>query len=594
MKLIPKIVFSGKHNPQEEITDKIKEQFLFDVHKHHLPLGIITMKYSKYLDLLVHTTAFSFLNWSHYEGLLNFNMSDKLLKCLIKTLDYRETVKNNFVELNDCMEEICFGEGFYKNLNEIKEKIEKYAKHYAIAGETLFNLAKNKKGDIIIFDFDKNKKRKLINNTLEEISKEDRIYAVRFMPKKLNDIFINTYENLVCYNDKVLALPSFCQYKKPYIFTREPSFKILSNHARLFKSTFTKKFNKCYCCKEPAVFEYYFCEKCRLKEYKEGKKTVDLSGKVALVTGGRMKIGYMTSLKLLRMGCKVYITTRFPSLAYRNYFMEKDYNEWQKRLNIIGCDFRFMNQVMKMVTFLSSQTRFDFIINNACQTVKPSDEYLKLVSKEEATANKMISDSLGMRMIEDVIKPAEDIKEESALVLRREFSTLTKLNPFYDYTDIKHFGTDNTWFKKLEDLSVEEILEVNLINHLAPTLIIQGLTSVINKYGVIVNVTSQEGSFTRKHPTKSSHPHNAMTKASLDMLTRMLHRDYASTRKILVQSIDPGYVSSVPYKNKCILTISEAANRLLAPIKQITKNHTCLKALSEHWRWKNFEPQVIT
>ena len=72
----------------------------------------------------------------------------------------------------------------------------------------------------------------------------------------------------------------------------------------------------CYICKRnySAVHHFYdqLCPACA--EFNFGKRTelADLSGRVALLTGGRVKIGYQAGIKLLRAGAHLIVTTRFP------------------------------------------------------------------------------------------------------------------------------------------------------------------------------------------------------------------------------------------------------------------------------------------
>ncbi len=56
----------------------------------------------------------------------------------------------------------------------------------------------------------------------------------------------------------------------------------------------------------------YMCPSCAELNWAKRHLTRDLSGRVALVTGGRVKIGFEICLKLLRAGCRLIMTTRFP------------------------------------------------------------------------------------------------------------------------------------------------------------------------------------------------------------------------------------------------------------------------------------------
>eukprot|EP00971_Amphidinium_carterae_P070032 1385692-Amphidinium_carterae.1 len=70
-----------------------------------------------------------------------------------------------------------------------------------------------------------------------------------------------------------------------------------------------------------------------------------MQGRACLVTGARVKIGFETALKLLRMGARVIATTRFPADAMRRYQREHDAHVWAHRLVVVGVDFRFLGSV---------------------------------------------------------------------------------------------------------------------------------------------------------------------------------------------------------------------------------------------------------
>lgn len=54
-------------------------------------------------------------------------------------------------------------------------------------------------------------------------------------------------------------------------------------------------------------------------QFNKRSQTANLTGKVALVTGGRIKIGFEIALQLLRAGARVIVTTRFPRDAAMRY-----------------------------------------------------------------------------------------------------------------------------------------------------------------------------------------------------------------------------------------------------------------------------------
>src|SRR5690242_4327467 len=100
----------------------------------------------------------------------------------------------------------------------------------------------------------------------------------------------------------------------------------------------------CYVCKQPftKVHRYYdsMCEPCGDFNYSKREQSADLTGEYALVTGARVKIGYQASLKLLRAGAHVIVTTRFPIDAADRYATEPDFAKFKDRLQVHGLDLR--------------------------------------------------------------------------------------------------------------------------------------------------------------------------------------------------------------------------------------------------------------
>lgn len=108
---------------------------------------------------------------------------------------------------------------------------------------------------------------------------------------------------------------------------------------------------------------------------------------VALLTGGRIKIGYQAAIKLLRCGCaRVIVTTRFPRDAAARYAAEPDFKDWADRLEVFGLDMRHTPSVEAFTRFvLDRYDRLDFIVNNAAQTIRrPPRFYEHLLAGETA------------------------------------------------------------------------------------------------------------------------------------------------------------------------------------------------------------------
>src|SRR6185312_10774477 len=151
----------------------------------------------------------------------------------------------------------------------------------------------------------------------------------------------------------------------------------------------------CYVCKREyrELHRFYdqLCPECGDLNFRKRSETADLSGRVALLTGGRVKIGYQAGIKLLRAGAQLIVTTRFPRDAAARYAAEPDFEEWGDRLEVFGLDLRHTPSVEAFCTHLSStRDRLDFIVNNACQTVRrPSEFYRHMLEREKVSGELM-------------------------------------------------------------------------------------------------------------------------------------------------------------------------------------------------------------
>jgi hypothetical protein len=128
------------------------------------------------------------------------------------------------------------------------------------------------------------------------------------------------------------------------------------------------------------------CPDCAPFNYAKRHQTADMSNKVAVVTGSRVKIGYQVCLKLLRAGATVVATTRFPNNAVSTYRNEEDFHVWKKRLHVYGLDLRDVTGLEAFTQYLKIKYGYcgiDVLINNACQTVRrPGGYYIPLVQRE--------------------------------------------------------------------------------------------------------------------------------------------------------------------------------------------------------------------
>lgn len=145
----------------------------------------------------------------------------------------------------------------------------------------------------------------------------------------------------------------------------------------------------CYTCKtryvEVDYFYHQLCQDCAALNRSRRDARTDLTGKRALLTGGRAKIGMYIALRLLRDGAHTTITTRFPKDAIRRFKAMDDSADWLHRLEVVGTDLRDPAQVVALAGQIAEQGPLDILINNATQTVRrlPS-AYAALVEGESA------------------------------------------------------------------------------------------------------------------------------------------------------------------------------------------------------------------
>ena len=332
----------------------------------------------------------------------------------------------------------------------------------------------------------------------------------------------------------------------------------------------------CYVCKRKYTQIHFFydqlCPDCAKFNHTKRTETTDLSGRVALLTGGRVKIGYQAGIKLLRAGAHVIITTRFPRDSALRYANEPDFDEWGERLEIFGLDLRHTPSVEAFCQHLNeTRDRLDFIVNNACQTVRrPPGFYEHMMQIEDAAIGEMPAavhrllggyeglrrqDMLQANWPESVestgpapmpgITHAAQLSQTQLLPAEGEGSDLFplgKLDADLQQVDLRD---QNSWRLTLAEVSSVELLETQLVNAVAPFVLNARLKPLMlrtpERDKHIVNVSAVEGQFYRRLKT-TRHPHTNMAKAALNMMTRTSAADYHADG-IHMNCVDTGWVS---------------------------------------------------
>ena len=362
-----------------------------------------------------------------------------------------------------------------------------------------------------------------------------------------------------------------------------------SNQSNQSKQSSVVKY-KCYICRSNlAVVDNQMCNNCFNINLIKRNIRANLEGKISIVTGGRVKIGFETAIKLLECGSKVIVTTRFPADALDRYKSHPKYNEFSHNLIIYAIDLRYMKDIDVFVKYIyDNYEKLDILIHNAAQTIRrPKQFYSHLLTNETKFIEscKLIENS---EIIND--ETYESCESNTVLIPNHENFMNKVFNPLQDCDNLNDFPVgcfdknneqidmreSNTWIKKLGEIDLFECAELLSINTLAPFHMNQQFKSLMTKSNgaYIVNVSSMEGVFNMKK--SENHPHTNMAKAALNMMTRTSAQQY-SKYNIYMISVDTGWITDeYPIRYDCDnfkkrkiyvpLTNLDGACRILDPV----------------------------
>jgi NAD(P)-dependent dehydrogenase (short-subunit alcohol dehydrogenase family) len=338
----------------------------------------------------------------------------------------------------------------------------------------------------------------------------------------------------------------------------------------------------CYVCKTVYTKLHHFydtmCTECGDFNYAKRFQTADLTNQVAVVTGSRLKIGYHITLMLLRSGATVVATTRFPVDSALRFSQEDDYSKWGDRLKIHGLDLRHIPSVEIFCNYIEQQyNRLDILINNAAQTVRrPAGFFHHLMEKEEMTfealpksAKDLLSNHFNcLQELKTLTSGASNNKNmpvtwhgvEPGIGLRAS-AKLSQIPYSFDNSlttsevfpegeldaDLQQVDLrkTNSWRLKLGEIETTEMIEVQLVNSIAPFVLCNRLSELMKKENTgqkhIINVSAMEGKFHRFRK-QDRHPHTNMAKAALNMLTHTSASTFAKSG-IYMNAVDTGWVT---------------------------------------------------
>jgi len=370
------------------------------------------------------------------------------------------------------------------------------------------------------------------------------------------------------------------------------------------------KLRSCYVCKDRYRTLHHFydqlCPVCAALNWEKRHQTCDLTDKVAVVTGARVKIGLQTCLKLLRAGCTVVATTRFPNAAADTYKRQDGFAEWGHNLHLYGLDLRDVSGLEAFTRFLKLQygkQGIDILINNACQTVRrPAGYFSPAVEKEqELWANadrdhkKLLQGCTEFERLRrqvlgnqrqpasiagtslPAVMPQDNEQDDSAIISKAD----SMVSPF-DTCGLSHSAamsqmvilpedagvsddilprglsdingqqldlrTSNSWILKMEEVSTPEVLECMFVNAIAPFVLNSRLKPLMTVPGGASRpdryIVNVSAMEGKFYRYKMpNHPHTNMAKAALNMLTRTSAEDLSKNHRIHMNSVDTGWIN---------------------------------------------------
>jgi NAD(P)-dependent dehydrogenase (short-subunit alcohol dehydrogenase family) len=339
-----------------------------------------------------------------------------------------------------------------------------------------------------------------------------------------------------------------------------------------------RRHRRCYVCKthysELDTFYQSMCLDCAGDNRARRQVGADLTGRRAMVTGGRVKIGFHVVRMLLRDGAHVTLTTRFPTDAARRFAADPVTAQALDRLHVVGVDLRDPRQVVGLTEKLRADGEpLDILINNAAQTVKrPAWSYAQLVKAESEPLALPVSRDTAPGFLAALPEPDWTRELASAQVTAVVGGSVDASGLVPDPSPV------NSWTAKVGQVDPAEMLEVQLINVVAPYLLVDGLLPLLLKSPhsrrYVVNVSAVEGWFAAKYKS-GAHPHTNMAKAALNMLTRTSAEDLAA-QGVYVTSVDTGWITDenpMPTKAKVAetgwrppLDVLDGAARIYDPI----------------------------
>lgn len=344
---------------------------------------------------------------------------------------------------------------------------------------------------------------------------------------------------------------------------------------------------------------------------------LDLTGKIALVTGGRINLGYSTVLRLLRCGAKVIVSSRYPADAAVRYSTEPDFAQWEKSLKVVGADFRTANDAFRLVHIVKQLLRawddetpsdtsksLDILINNAAQTLTdPIKGEVRAISREDHLKEHPQTMALLAESENDRYTPRVRGGQQATWIPRiannKAQAQIEGTSSTQSTNQIATKGlrtTDNedeepsksSWVQSLHEIPYSDLISAHSVNAFVPLILCRELLPVMGTSpssssppspsapftpaGYVINVSSREGILedtTQSRSKAGHHVHTNMSKAAINMITETEAHAAWKGRRVAMNSVDPGYMSAAPEcqtDEGCPIGFEDGAGRVLWPI----------------------------
>lgn len=383
-----------------------------------------------------------------------------------------------------------------------------------------------------------------------------------------------------------------------------PGNPALGESIRKQRGGIGNQFKKCYMCNylltNPHSYYKSLCVPCGSFNLQESTLSLpgnlNLSHKTALVTGGRVNLGFHIALRLLRCGAHVIVSSRYPLDAETRYRAQPSFQDWKSRIRVVGADFRTAKDAFALVTAAkgilvewaqegTTDERLDILVNNAAQTLTDSVKKEKVaVGRECELQNDLGVGALQVtsgqgyqamvrvggketQMFIGLPAADEQVNSDDGDTVELEPGPSARTAPGQTQSiSTLAVRQESSWTQSINQIPYEDVITAQAVNAFVPLILIRELIPLMGSLrtdaqpsadttdpvsgkplGYIINISSREG-LSEALPTASIkngfHVHTNMSKAALNMLTETEAAPAWRERKVAMNSVDPGFMSA--------------------------------------------------